>query len=106
VCRYAYAVYLLRHRSFSYRAANAVDEGGKKRFQELITESPAFSFAMPDIARIRDEMKTLIEGLSRLYLPWKTFQVANDSEVYDDDPVQMSSPAHRTRSSTRTRKYK
>jgi hypothetical protein len=26
---------------------------------------------MPDIARLREEMKTLIEGLSRVYSPWK-----------------------------------
>jgi hypothetical protein len=26
---------------------------------------------MPDIARIRIEMKTLIEGLTGVYLPWK-----------------------------------
>jgi hypothetical protein len=55
-------------------------EGGKNRFQELITESTEFSFAMPDIARIRDEMKTLIEGLSRLYLPWNQEEDRKEKE--------------------------
>jgi hypothetical protein len=71
VCRYAYAVYLLRHLSFTYREVNAFEERHKSRWQKLITDGPAFSFAMPDIARLREEMKTLIEGLSRVYSPWK-----------------------------------
>jgi Ulp1 family protease len=71
VCRYAYAVYLLRERSFSYREANAFGERGNSRFLELITDSPEFSFAMPDIARFRNELKTLIEMLSGVYTPWK-----------------------------------
>jgi hypothetical protein len=50
---------------------NAFYEGGKNRFQEFITESDEFNFGMPDIERLRVEMKTLIQRLSRLYLPWK-----------------------------------
>jgi hypothetical protein len=80
VCRYAYAVYLLRHRSFSYRNINAFGERPKLRFQELITDSPEFSFAMPDIARIRNEMKTLIERLSGVYLPWKQEENRKEKE--------------------------
>jgi hypothetical protein len=48
--------------------------------QEFITESPEFSFAMPDIARIRAEMKTLIEGLSGVYLPWKQEENRKEKE--------------------------
>jgi hypothetical protein len=55
-------------------------DGNKGRFQELITESPEFSFAMPDIARIRAEMKTLIEGLSGVYLPWKQEENRKEKE--------------------------
>jgi hypothetical protein len=35
---------------------------------------------MPDIARIRAEMKTLIEGLSGVYLPWKQEENRKEKE--------------------------
>jgi hypothetical protein len=81
VCRYAYAVYLLRHRPFSYRETNVFAERGKGRFQELITDSREFDFAMPDIARIRAEMKTLIERLSVVYLPWKQEEISKERDA-------------------------
>lgn len=41
--------------------------GIKDHFEELITDGPAFDFDMDDIARIRKEMKKLIDGLCPLY---------------------------------------
>jgi hypothetical protein len=68
---YSYGVYLLRRCFFTYLDTNAFAKGGKTPFQELITESAEFTFGMLDIARIRLEMKTLIERLSGVYLPFK-----------------------------------
>jgi hypothetical protein len=35
---------------------------------------------MPDIARLRAEMKTLIEGLTGVYLPWKQEEYRKEKE--------------------------
>jgi hypothetical protein len=67
-------MYQLRDRKFSYAEAglNPADmEAGKRPFGGLITDSPEFEFDMEDIARIREEIRTLIERLSPCYLKWK-----------------------------------
>jgi hypothetical protein len=63
VCRYAYSLYTMRHQRFT----NA-DYYEKPRFASLITRGPAFQFDMADIDRIRNEISTLIDNLSVLYL--------------------------------------
>jgi hypothetical protein len=67
MCRYAYALYLLRDKTFSFRETNLRSNKPKSRFRRLITESYAFDFTGDDIQRIRTEMKTLIERLSVIY---------------------------------------
>ena len=79
VCRYAHAVYELRHRNFTYADAGMYctdDDDGRrgttsKAFKELISDSAEFDFNMDDIARFREEFKTLIEKLSTIYLKMK-----------------------------------
>lgn len=39
----------------------------KERIHQLILSHPAFQFGMIDIARIRIELKELLENLSQLY---------------------------------------
>jgi hypothetical protein len=53
----------MRHLRFTWR-------GRKENFLSLITNSPAFQFDMSQIARIREEMTTLVDNLSKVYLPW------------------------------------
>lgn len=53
----------MRHLRFTWK-------GYTTNFVSLITNSPAFQFDMSEIARIREEMTTLIDNLSKLYLPW------------------------------------
>jgi hypothetical protein len=43
-----------------------------RAFKELISDGAEFDFNMTDIARFRDEFKTLIENLSRLYIKTKS----------------------------------
>ena len=69
---------LLRRSAFSYREAGAFEKG--RRFKALITESPEFDFDMNDIDRIREEMKTLIQELSKVYAPWKQEQDRKEKE--------------------------
>jgi hypothetical protein len=67
-------MYQLRHRNFSYAEAGldpADMKAGKRPFGGLITDSPEFEFDMEDIARIREEIRRLIERLSHLYTFWK-----------------------------------
>jgi hypothetical protein len=79
VCRYAYAIYELRDRDFTYGDAGMhcetteVKTGSSSRaFHELISDGAEFDFNMDDIARFREEFKTLIENLSRLYVTTKS----------------------------------
>ena len=64
VCRYAYSLYTIRHQKFTFAHIN-------NKCKDLITTNPAFTFNMSDIARIREEMKTLIDRLSREYFIFK-----------------------------------
>jgi Ulp1 protease family, C-terminal catalytic domain len=65
VCRYAYSVYALRGRDF---------RRNKQWFAEDLTRIEPFRFNMEDIARLRRDIKTLIQGLSGIFLPWKNEQ--------------------------------
>jgi hypothetical protein len=77
VCRYAYAVYQLRQRNFTYEDAGLRSDDSKKlkkkkgAFYHLITADDEFDFDMDDIVRFRDEFKVLIENLSKLFLDMK-----------------------------------
>jgi hypothetical protein len=66
MCRYAYALYLLRDMTFSFGETNIRASKPAERFR-LITESEAFAFDGDDVQRIRTEIKTLIERLSVIY---------------------------------------
>jgi hypothetical protein len=63
VCRYAYNLYLMRHKRFYW-----VDYTERPKFNTLITKGPAFQFDKCDMNRIRGEISTLINRLSKLYL--------------------------------------
>ena len=62
VCRYAFAMLDLAK---SERFLFGTDKRG------VISSSQQFHFGMRDIARIREEMRTLIQGLTLVYRPWK-----------------------------------
>jgi len=64
VCRYAYNLYMMRHQKFTYS-----DYQERPPFTSKITRSPAFQFDMSDIDRIREEIATLIDNLSKLFIP-------------------------------------
>jgi len=79
VCRYAYAIYELRDRDFTYGDAgmhceetDIISGSSSRAFQELISDGAEFDFDMADIARFREEFKTLIIQLSRLYAKAKS----------------------------------
>jgi hypothetical protein len=65
VCRYAYNLYMMRHKRFTW------DSYWNERpsFASLITSGSAFQFDVSNIGRIRDEISILIDNLSKLYLP-------------------------------------
>jgi len=76
---------------------------GFTSFTSLITNSPAFQFDMSEIARIREEMTTLVENLSKVYLPWlkeqeladrkakRVAKLKDSSEVFSGDANEVSS---------------
>ena len=66
VIRYAFALYKMRDRCFSYEEARS-----KPGFRSMITESPEFTFEMSNIYSLRDDLTHLIQKLSEYYLPWK-----------------------------------
>jgi hypothetical protein len=72
VCRYAYAMYELARRT-PITCAFARDLG-------QLTDSDEFDFCMMDIARIREEMKTLIRRLTNVYTPWKEAELQREKE--------------------------
>ena len=39
--------------------------------KDLIRAREEFQFGMPEIARLREDIRKLVQGLSSLYLPWK-----------------------------------
>jgi hypothetical protein len=56
----------MRHQKFTH-----VDLTERPMMSSLITKGPAFQFDMSDIARIREEIGTLIDNLSPHYLQMK-----------------------------------
>jgi len=84
VCRYAYNLYIMRHHRFTWK-------GYKDSFTSLITNSPAFQFDMFEIARIRKEMTTLVDNLSKVYLRWLKEQELAD-RTDDVNPVMPNVP--------------
>jgi len=89
-CRYTYAVYVLRNRSFSYKELNEAEKF------PIIRDGKAFKFTRRDITRIRREMKELIKRLFHFYHEWKKEQKeeakARGETVEDDEmPSQDSS---------------
>jgi sentrin-specific protease 7 len=71
VCRYMYAMYLLRSHTFTYSEVGYSRNAEGTMFVDLITKNAAFRFDGEDIVRIRYEFMTLIERLSKLFLTWK-----------------------------------
>jgi hypothetical protein len=72
VCRYVFAMYKLRNRSFSYEEVGySRPEKPARLFRDLITESDEFDFDATDISRIRLNFRQLLERLSVLYDRWK-----------------------------------
>ena len=79
VCRYAFAMFQLRHKEFSRRDAGLEPLDGDqlrsrrqrgtrtKAFANLITNGNEFDFDVEDIQRIRRDFKTLIKKLHPLY---------------------------------------
>ena len=66
VCRYAYSLFVMNKSKCKFTW-----EDYAERFLNMITRGPAFQFDMTDIARIREEMGTLIDRLSTPYLKMK-----------------------------------
>ena len=64
----------MRHLRFTWK-------GCKANFLSLITNSSAFQFDMSEIARIREEMTTLVDNLSKVYLPWLKEQELADRKA-------------------------
>jgi len=77
VCRYAYALYLMRNRRITYGAAGVET---RPYFRNLITDSPEFNFDMSDIGRVRDELKQLITNLSPKYFEAKAKEKLEQDE--------------------------
>ena len=79
VCRYALAMFQLRHMRFTRREAGLEPLGDEpstprsqrrsqsRAFEEFITNGHAFDFDVEDIQRIRQDFKTLIQNLHPLY---------------------------------------
>lgn len=92
VCRYGYAMYLLRSHGF------LLDNKRKDRLsiiQDIIDSDDAFKFDMQDIARIRNEMMTLIERLSSIYEKWSETKInhkkdGKKSSATNQKDVQIS----------------
>lgn len=86
VCRYAYAIYELRQKEFTYGDAGMYTVGGvatgsgSRAFKDLISDGAEFDFNMEDIARFREEFKTLIERLSALYQKMKIAEKMSEQE--------------------------
>lgn len=77
-------MYLLRHKSFSYGECDVPYNRKKKALEQIISQSPEFDFSVDDIARLRQEMKQLIERMAKLYLKLSRQKKAeNDAALLD-----------------------
>ena len=86
VCRYAYNLLLMRNQKFTWDDFN--DD-----FNSLVTKGPAFQFDKSDIARIRKEIRKLINNLSKHYLRMKDQEEENEKETSD---ISMTLAMHDT----------
>ena len=68
----------MRNKRITYRTAGIEDEPPYLR--DLISQSPEFDFDMEDIARVREELKKLIQNLSSGYLEVKAKEDAERDE--------------------------
>ena len=68
----------MRNKRITYRTAGVEDKPPYLR--DLITSSPEFDFDMEDIARVREELKKLIQNLSSGYLEVKAKEDAERDE--------------------------
>ena len=66
----------MRHLKFTREDMNQ-----KPPFKTLITKGSAFQFDMSDIARMREEMKSLINNLSKIYLAIKEQERADKKKA-------------------------
>ena len=89
VCRYGFAIYLLRDRDVTYGELRRKDD--LSPFQTFITKSEEFRFGRDDIVRIRGEIALLLDRLSALYKEWK---ISND-EAEKKAQVESKKPATR-----------
>ena len=95
VCRFAYAMFKLRHLQFSYfdaglhplkRASKQISENV---FQQLITNGNLFDFNMDGMFRLRENFKNLIWTLHLFSKKWKNEQ--QSSPLIDIDNTQSYS---------------
>ena len=68
----------MRNKRITYRTTGIADKPPYLR--DLITKSPEFDFDMDDIARVREELKKLIQNLSSGYLEVKAKEDAERDE--------------------------
>lgn len=66
VCRYAYSVYCLRNEEFCRN---------EDWYERDLTSRREFKFDMVDIERLRENIRVLIQRLSKIYIPWKEDQL-------------------------------
>eukprot|EP00934_Nitzschia_sp_Nitz4_P002048 Nitzschia sp. Nitz4//scaffold80_size88189//71589//78338//NITZ4_005093-RA/size88189-processed-gene-0.64-mRNA-1//1//CDS//3329558648//2048//frame0 len=98
VCRYAYALYELRNRNFTFEDAGMYCDRSSRStsrsaFYDLISDSAEFQFGMDDIARFRDEFKMLIERLSEVYMSFKRSEQRRNAEKPIKDAVEETNEA-------------
>ena len=95
VCRFAYAMFKLRHLQFSYSDAGlhplkrASKQISENVFQQLITNGNLFDFNMDGMFRLRENFKNLIWTLHLFSKKWKNEQ--QSSPLIDIDNTQSYS---------------
>jgi hypothetical protein len=83
VCRYAYNLFQMRSKCFSQFDMS-------DNCSDLFEESGLFDFDMQDIARIREEMESLIRNLSKVYLRTKKLEKAKKKNKLQNDGSKSS----------------
>ena len=72
VCRYAFALFMLRDKVIKFGDSDTKREA----LNDAISNRKEFQFDMSDIERLRQEMKVLISRLATSYLAWSTQDAA------------------------------
>ena len=86
-------MYQLRHRNFTHAEAGIGRFDRKafaRPFEDLITDSPEFDFDMEGIARIRQDIRTLIERLSHMYTFWKKKKDLDEKKARLEEKARLS----------------